>query len=83
MRFTNKIVERFGADKVMHFAVCGWVESICCFFGIGGMMWGVLVVFATSVIKELIDGIFDWRDIIAGMLGGMVAGLVYLMFLLL
>ncbi|EJW93097.1 hypothetical protein EVA_18795 [gut metagenome] len=47
------------------------------------MMWGVLVVFATSVIKELIDGIFDWRDIIAGMLGGMVAGLVYLAFLLL
>lgn len=83
MRFTNKIIERFGVDKVLHFAVCGWMESICCFFGIGGMMWGLLVVFALSVLKELIDGLFDWRDIIAGMLGGIVAGLVYLTFLLL
>lgn len=83
MRFTNKIVERFGVDKVLHFAVCGWVESICCFFGFGGMMWGLLVVFALSVIKELIDGIFDWRDIIAGVFGGIVAGLAFLMFLLL
>lgn len=78
MRFTNKIIERFGVDKVLHFAVCGWVESICCYFGIGGMMWGLLVVFALSVIKELVDDIFDWRDIIAGMLGGIAAGLIYL-----
>lgn len=82
MKLTDKIVERFGVDKVMHFAVCGWMESICCFLGIGGMMWGLLVVFAMSVIKELIDGIFDWHDIIAGVLGGIVAGLIYLVTLL-
>ena len=74
----NEYIQKVGVDKALHFAVCGWVESICCFFGIGGMMWGVLVVFATSVIKELIDGIFDWRDIIAGMFGGIAAGLICL-----
>lgn len=78
MKLTDKIVRRFGEDKVMHFLLCGLIEAICCFFGVGGMLWGLVAVLSLSAVKEALDDTIELGDIIAGLLGGIVAGLIYL-----
>lgn len=74
MQLTNRIIEKFGYDKLLHFFVAAWVVSICSMYGIsvGGIAWIAIVML--SIIKEKVfDDYLDAKDIFASALGGFVS----------
>ena len=71
MKLTDKLVQKIGADKLLHFFVAAWVVAECKAYGIeaGCIAWITVVIL--SVIKEkLFDKYVDAKDIFAGALGG-------------
>lgn len=74
MKLTDKLVETFGADKLLHFFIAAWLVSECKAFGIGVGCIAWIVVAVLSWIKEdFFDDDVDARDIFAGALGGFVS----------
>jgi hypothetical protein len=72
MKLTDKLVEKFGHDKLLHFLVAAWVVSVCSSYGVGCIAW--IIIILLSIIKEKIfDDYSDTKDIIAGALGGFVS----------
>ena len=74
MKITDKLVEKVGYDKLLHFLVAAWVVSACLLYGtgVGCIAWIVIVIL--SIIKEkLFDNYLDAKDIFAGALGGFVS----------
>lgn len=78
MKFINNIVGKYGADKLLHFISCGWLVSVCCYFGMQGMWFGIITAVLLSALKELLDEKIDWADFSAGVSGTVVAAAVYL-----
>ena len=78
MKITNKLVEKFGADKLLHYAVGGWLTAICSLFGWIGLLAGFILVVALSFIKERLDDKSDKKDILAGVLGSITMVIIYL-----
>lgn len=78
----DKLVNKLGADKIMHFLAGGW---ICAFITLVAIIQegsrlsntqllfsptiGFICVFVIAVLKELTDTKFDWKDILATMIG--------------
>lgn len=78
----DKLVNKLGADKVMHFLAGGW---ICAFITLIAILQegprlsntqlllsptiGFICVFVVAVMKELYDMDFSWKDVLATMLG--------------
>lgn len=70
MKLTNWIVNKVGADKVIHFLTGAWLVSAVSPFGLGVMGWTAVAVILLSVIKEYcLDDKADWGDISAAGLG--------------
>ena len=80
MKIINKLVERYGADKLLHYAVGGWLTAICSLFGWIGLLAGFILVVALSFIKERLDDRSDKKDIIAGLLGSMTMAIIYIIY---
>ena len=78
MNLTNKLVEKFGADKLLHFLL-GWViVSIGSPFGYIGIVIGIILACFLSVIKEFkLDTVKDMKDLIAGCLGAVISGIYF------
>lgn len=79
MEFTNKIVEKFGADKLLHFLVAWMIVSIVAPFG-GWISSGVmLIVIILAFFKETIfDGSYDAKDLLASAIGAAGANLYFI-----
>lgn len=84
----DKLVNKLGADKIMHFLAGGWISGLLTLVVIlqEGLRLtntqlflsptiGFICVLMISVMKELSDSEFDWKDILATMIG---AATVYL-----
>jgi len=73
MKFVDKIFEKVGVDKVLHFVVGGWITAKFCESGsfIAAVI-GILFVCFISIVKERLDSKYDWKDIAAAMLGCLV-----------
>lgn len=72
MKLTDKLIEKFGHDKLLHFLVAAWVVSVCSLYGVECIAW--IIIILLSIIKEKIfDDYSDTKDIIAGTLGGFVS----------
>lgn len=81
MELTDGIVNRFGADKVMHFLSGALICAVVTFVVIlqdGGVDWmtalmpvtGIVFAGFIAVCKEAaFDAVFDWKDVIATLLG--------------
>lgn len=77
----NKLVEKIGTDKVLHFFgggfLCAFMTLICLLQDgvfknravFGSILIGTIAVVFVSVIKEIADTKFDWKDILAAVLG--------------
>ena len=80
MNLTNKLVKKFGADKLLHFLL-GWViVSIGSPFGYIGIVIATFIACLLSVIKEYkLDAVKDMKDLIAGCLGAAVS-VIYFIF---
>ena len=73
MKFVDKIFEKVGVDKVLHFAFGGWIGAKFNETGIVlAAVIGILFVGFVSIIKERLDSKFDWKDIAAAMLGAVL-----------
>lgn len=83
MKFTDKLVEKYGIDKVLHFLGGGWIVSMFTPLGWLGVILGVVLMLIVSLAKELFfDSFFDKKDIIAASIGGGVSVIIYLLIML-
>jgi hypothetical protein len=73
MKIVNRIIDKIGVDKMLHFAFGGWITAKFCESGILLLaVIGILFCGIVSITKERLDEKFDWKDIAAAMLGGVV-----------
>lgn len=87
MKFIDKIVGKFGTDKLLHFAFGGWVAGMFSLFGWYGILAGFIASLVLSFVKEaFFDSKFDSKDLIAGTFGALtsvaVFGIIFLISLL-
>jgi hypothetical protein len=84
MKLTDKIVKKFGVDKVLHFMGGALITAICAIFGFTGAIVGASAAIILSFVKEAVfDTEFDRADLAAGCLGAVVAfGIAALILLL-
>lgn len=78
MEIVNKLLEKVGIDRILHFLVGCWIAAIGMVFGWSGVGFAALITLIISVFKEQMDDYFDWIDILAAMIGVGVSSLVYL-----
>lgn len=77
MKWLNKIIEKIGTDKALHFLVgalitsyAGMIDSIC--------LWmSLFFVIIISFMKEFNDVLYDVKDIIAGITGSVISIIMY------
>lgn len=78
----DKLVNKLGADKIMHFLAGGWISSFLTHIlilqegqGLSNMQLflsptlGLICVLFIAAMKELADKEFSWKDILATVLG--------------
>lgn len=71
MKLTDRLVEKVGVDKLLHFFVAAWIVSECKAYGIGvGCIAWITVVILSSIKEKAFDKYVDAKDIFAGALGG-------------
>ena len=74
MKLTDKLVNKFGYDKLLHFFVAAWLVSECKSFGIIAGFFGWFAVMILSVVKEhILDGEPDSMDACAAAYGGFLS----------
>ena len=73
MKIVNKIIDKFGVYKVLHFALGGWIGAKFNETGIWmAAVIGILFVAFISIIKERLGSKLDWKDIAAAMMGALL-----------
>ena len=79
MKLTDKLVEKVGADKLLHFFVAAWLVSECKSYGVAPMLLGFVVVVLLAVVKEyVLDKTGDYKDVLCSMLGGVFSILLFI-----
>lgn len=79
MKLIDNIRLKIGDDKLLHF-LCGGLFTAFGFFFSGqiGVLFFCLVL-SLSVVKEFLDSFFNWKDLVASLLGGVFTMIVYLL----
>lgn len=81
MEKINNFIATIGADKVMHFAIGGWVVSMFSPFRVLGMTLAYILLLVVSILKEkYLDAYADNKDIVAAMIGGTISYVIGLLF---
>ena len=74
-----KIVDKFGADKVMHAEMCAFIAAVATAYT-HDMVIGAFVAIVVGVLKELYDKLageeFDWKDLTADAVGAVFGAVV-------
>lgn len=79
MNAINKIIDKIGTDKVMHFLVGAWIVSALSPAGWGAVKIGIVLVVFLSLLKELFfDDERDWYDVLAAVIGVAVSVFIFL-----
>lgn len=76
----NEFIQKIGVDKVLHFLVGALITSLftiiialqepdITYYTMGVPVIGGIVTFMAAVFKEIVDDKFDWKDILATVLG--------------
>lgn len=74
MKLIDKIINKMGNDKVMHFLLGGWLVSLGIPYGIIITIIMFIFMIGISYIKEkYLDASFDKKDIYAAILGGIIS----------
>lgn len=69
----SKVIEKIGIDKIAHCTVYGMVVAIAGQFGWIPAIVAFMAMWILSIIKEGIDAKEDWLDVLAGVIGGIIA----------
>lgn len=79
MKSLDKLINKVGNDKVLHFLVGAIITMMGYPFGLLGVVIGLFVVLVLSALKEYVfDDEADIMDIVAGLCGSVCAVLYYL-----
>lgn len=71
MKLTDKLVEKIGYDKMLHFLLASWFVSECKAYGIGvGCIAWIVIVVLAFVKEKWLDDFFDARDLLWSAFGG-------------
>lgn len=71
MKLTDKLIEKIGYDKLLHFFVAAWLVSECKAYGIDVAVFIWLLVWMLSFIKEkYLDNKLNYWDVWFSVLGG-------------
>lgn len=85
----NELINKIGIDKLLHFFAGGWICAMLSAlinlqegdFSLQMCMlsttFASIIVFVISIIKEMVDKEFNWKDILAAMLGCIPNYVVY------
>lgn len=73
----KRVVLKIGLDKIAHFFGCAFLTLA--FGHFFNMMIAAAVVLTIGIIKEVIDGVFDWKDLLADALGIAAATIIQLL----
>ena len=78
MKWLNNLIERIGADKLLHFLLFAWIVSEAKQFG-DTLMWLAYWVMAMlSIAKEIVwDEKGDFKDVLFGIAGGVASIIIY------
>lgn len=79
MDLQNKIINKVGIDRILHFAFGGWLACLA-----PSWYYALLIVFTIGRLKELSDkyikkSVFDVWDWVATLAGSAVTAIVYLL----
>ena len=75
----NQWIEKFGADKLLHFFVAAWIVAECKVYGVAPMLLGFVVTVLLAVVKEYkLDKACDYKDILCSVLGGVLSILMFI-----
>lgn len=77
MKIVDKFLTKVGTDKVLHFLVCALFVAYATMLGVKYMWCALVLTPFISVFKEAIDKRFDFKDIIAGIIGGATSVVIY------
>lgn len=77
MKIVDKILAKVGTDKVLHFLVCALFVAYASMLGVEYMWCALVLTPFVSVFKEALDSHFDFKDIVAGIIGGAASVVVY------
>ena len=84
MKLTDKLVNKFGYDKLLHFFVAAWLVSECKEFGIVAGYIGWIAVIVLSIVKEhSLDDEPESMDAFAAAYGGFLSWAIGLLQILL
>lgn len=79
MKIVDKFLAKVGTDKVLHFLVGALFVAWASMLGVE-YTWGALVLLPIiCIFKEAIDDTASFKDISAGILGGVASVVVYWM----
>lgn len=77
MKLTDKIIEKVGTDKLLHFLVSAWVVSLAGYFGDISATIAFILMFILGITKEQkLDNQADYWDLGCAMIGGAISLLV-------
>lgn len=79
MKIVDKLLQKVGADKVLHFTIAALITAWGGNFGDLGLIIGALGVTALSYLKERLDEEFCTQDILYSMGGAIASVIVYLL----
>lgn len=78
MRKINAIIERIGADKLLHLFLFAWVVSEAKAFGVTAMWVAYWLMAVLSIAKEMwLDDKGDVEDALYGAAGGAISVVIY------
>lgn len=82
MKLTDNLVNKFGADKLLHFLVAAWIVSEAKIYGTAAMLITTVIVLLLSVIKEVkLDSYASANDVLAAMCGCITSIGLYILWL--
>jgi hypothetical protein len=77
MKKLNNIIERIGADKLLHLFLFAWIVSEAKAFGVTAMWIAYWLMAVLSIAKEIwLDNKGDMKDVLYGAAGGGVSVLL-------
>lgn len=77
MRIIDKFLAKVGTDKVLHFLVGALFVAWASMLGVL-YMWGALILLPfICIFKEVADDSGSFKDVVAGIIGGISSVVIY------
>lgn len=77
MKFLNNFINKVGYDKLLHFLVLALITAYAAILG-PEYMWIMMILSpVVGVFKEVFDSKFDFKDILAGVIGSIFSVAMY------